>query len=303
MKRKVIIDTDPGIDDVMAIMLALKSQKMDILAMTTVCGNTTVKNTTRNAQYILKELSITNIPVYSGATKPLQRKLWTATVHGNSGLAGLTPNNKPLLTNNAPEMILSLAKKYPGEVTLITLGPLTNLAIVLMKDPIGISNLSEVIIMGGTIQTPGNMNRVAEFNMFVDPEAADIVFKSSLKKTLVPLDVCNTIALPLKDFFSIKNKTISSLLTKMAKPYIENLKKEGFKNAIMYDPVTVYATLFPKNIKTQKYDIVIETKGRESRGMTIADLRPTKNKNYNMEVITYVDPQKFRNDFINILSK
>ncbi|MBP9719426.1 MAG: nucleoside hydrolase [Candidatus Levybacteria bacterium] len=303
MRKKVIIDTDPGIDDAMAIMLALKSKKFDILAFTTVCGNTTIKNTTRNAQYILRELGVINIPVYSGASKPLKRKLIPAFVHGQSGLVGITPNNKPLLTNNAVDKIIELAKKNPRKITLITLGPLTNLAQAIQKDPKAVKMLSEVVMMGGAIRTAGNMNRVAEFNMFVDPEAADIVFKFPIKKTLVPLDVCNTIALPLSDFAKIKDKKINTLLLEMVKPYIENLQKEGYKNAIMYDPVTIYSLLYPEKLTTEFLDITIETKGNETRGMTVADLRPQKQKIINMNVVTSLKLKDFRKNFLEILNQ
>lgn len=303
MKKKVVIDTDPGIDDAMAIMLAVKSEKLDVLALTTVCGNTTIQNTTRNAQYLLRELDITTIPVYSGAKKPLKRKLRPAFIHGESGLVGVNPDNKPILTGNAADMILALARKNPGEITLITLGPLTNLAKAIQKDPQGVQMLAEVVMMGGAIKTAGNMNRVAEFNIFVDPEAADIVFTFPMKKTLVTLDVCNTIALPLSDFTKIKDKKINMLLTKMAKPYIENLKTEGYKNAIMYDPVTIYSVLYPNKVKTELFDVLVEKKGNETRGMTIADLRPQKEKNINMEVVMSLKLSDFRKDFLAILNK
>jgi len=212
MKRKIIIDTDPGHDDAMAIMLAVKSDVFNIMAITTVSGNSTIENTTRNARFILQVLGTEDITVYSGAEKPLKQDLIQAVVHGKSGLEGIDPTNSAKLTNNAVEKIISIIKENPEEVTIVTLGPLTNIASAIQKDPSTMKKVKEIVTMGGAINVAGNKNRVAEFNVFVDPDAAKIVFDFPVKKTLVPLDACNHVQLSLQDFKAIKNEKVRNVL-------------------------------------------------------------------------------------------
>lgn len=303
MKRKIIIDTDPGHDDVMAIMLAVKSNMFDIKAITTVCGNSTIDNTTRNARYVLNLLNRNNIPVFSGEEKPLKRALIQAVVHGKSGLDGINPTNKAYLTDDAVENILSIVKANPKKITIIALAPLTNIAKAIQKDSDTMMKIQEIIIMGGAIKVPGNKNRVAEFNIFVDPEAADIVFKFPIKKTLVPLDACNNVKLLLKDFKAIQNNTLKTELLKMVEPYIDNIAKdEGIKAAIMYDPLTVYYLLNRNAAKTYECNIKIETKGELTRGMTVADLRLKPQDNPNITVVDFINETQFKNAFIKTLS-
>ena len=299
----VIIDTDPGHDDALAIMLAVKSNMFKIQAITTVAGNSTIENTTRNARFILKLLCREDIPIYSGSEKPLKRNLIKAVVHGESGLEGLDPKNKPNLTGDAVEKILSIVKSCPNKITLITLGPLTNIAKAIQKNPKIMSKLKEIVIMGGAIRVPGNKNRVAEFNIFVDPEAADMVFRFPVKKTLVPLDACNHVKLNLIDFEQIKNESLKKPILSMMRPYIENISiDEGIKSALMYDPLTVYSIMNPKACKKKDYNILVETKGEITRGMTVAELRKSKKETSNITVVERISEKDFKNDFIRILS-
>lgn len=301
MRRKIIIDTDPGLDDALAIMLAVKSNAFTIQAITTVCGNTSVENATRNAMWILKTLEVNSIPLYSGSNRPLRRELETAQIHGTSGLAGINPKNKPSLTKNAVTKIIEIAKTNPN-ITIIALGPLTNIAKAIRKDPETMRTIKEIIIMGGAIAVAGNKNRVAEFNMFVDPEAADIVFRFPIKKTLVPLDACNQVDLTLDDFKKIKNPKISRAVLSMMQPYIKNLEKiDGIKNAIMYDPLTVFTALFPNKVKSEKFDLAVETCGNQTRGMTVPEYRPKYRKN-NIEVAMDISKTAFIEYFIKMLS-
>lgn len=304
MKRKIIIDTDPGQDDAMALMLAIKSDMFNIQAITTVCGNSTIENTTRNTRYVLELLGRTDIPVYSGSAKPLKRPLIQAVVHGKSGLEGIDPINNPMLTGNAVEKILSIIAANPNKITLVTLGPLTNIATVILKNPKTMRRVKEMIIMGGAVKVPGNKNRVAEFNIFVDPEAADIVFKFPVKKTIVPLDACNRVRLSLKDFKTIKNPTLRRVLLKMNRPYISSITKDvGIKAALMYDPLTVYYLINPKTCKTFRCNVQIETEGILTRGMTVADLRKRTKEKDNTIVVKTIDENYFKEYFITTLSK
>lgn len=304
MKQKIIIDTDPGHDDVMAIMFAIKSDFFDVLALTTVCGNSTIENTTKNARYVLDLLNRTDIDVFSGAEKPLRRPLVQAVVHGKSGLDGVNPKNDSLLTGNAVGKILSLVKKNPGKVTIVALGPLTNIALAIKRDPKTMMQVSSLVIMGGAIKAPGNKNRVAEFNIFVDPESAGIVFNSAIPKTIVPLDTCNHVKLQLSDFKKIKNKKIRSELLKMNRPYINNIARdEGVRAAMMYDPLTVYYLINPKVAKTYKCNIAVETDGALTRGMTVADFRKKPENRSNVTVVDRISAKEFKKDFIKILSR
>lgn len=302
--KKIIIDTDPGHDDAMAIMLAVKSGVLDILALTTVCGNSTIENTTRNARFILKILGREDIPIYSGAEKPLVRDLIQAVVHGKSGLEGIDPTNPALLTGNAAAKIISLVKNNPEEVTLVTLGPLTNIALAIKKNPKVMSQVKEIIMMGGAINVPGNKNRVAEFNIFVDPDAARNVFDFPVKKTLVPLDACNHVQLDLNDFNQVKNIELRNVLLKMVKPYINNLELDtGVKAALMYDPLTVFYLLDNSSIVYDE-NVQVETKGEITRGMTVVDKRQIKDiAKPNVTIVNSFSQTRFRRTFIDILSK
>ncbi len=303
--KKVIIDTDPGHDDALAIMLMIKSGMFDVLALTTVAGNSTIENVTKNAAYILDLLDRRDIPIYSGKAKPLKRKLVQAVVHGISGLAGAdTSKTKFVLTNDAEDKIIELVRKYPKKVTLLTLGALSNIARAFIKEPRLPSLISEIVMMGGAIDVAGNKNRVAEFNMFVDPEAADIVFKAKVKKVLIPIDVCNDMPLFLSDFDKLKGTPLHKPIMSMMEHFIQGIKAdEGSEGALVYDAVAAYYLIRPKAFTLEKMDVVIETKGEHTFGMTVAEKRLSPKKQYNVEVVRRVDRKQFRKDFIETVKK
>lgn len=304
MARKIIIDTDPGIDDAMALMLACKSTDLNILAVTTVCGNSTLENTTRNARFILDFLGRRDTPVYSGAEKPLARELIQAVVHGASGLEGIDPVKKVVLTGDAVDQMLRIIKSNPNEVTVVTLGPLTNVALAIQKDPETMMLVKEIVSMGGAIDVAGNKNRVAEFNIFVDPEAADIAVRFPVKKTLVPLDACNHVLMQLQDVERIKDDLLRSLLNKMLAPYIANLENDtGEKGALMYDPLTIFYLLQPASCQTKTQSVLVEAKGEITRGMTVVDKRKVNDGlDMNATVVTNIKSQNFIDCFVETLS-
>ncbi|MFT4308862.1 MAG: nucleoside hydrolase [Candidatus Woesearchaeota archaeon] len=298
---KYIIDTDPGIDDAIAIMLAVKSG-LNILGITTVSGNTTIESTTRNAQYVLGLLNSNDIPIYSGSERPLNRELVKAVVHGKSGLEGLDPSNNVALSENAVDKILSMIREN-NDVTIIALGPLTNIARAIIKEPDTIRMVKEIIVMGGAIKVAGNKSRVAEYNFFVDPEAADIVLRFPVRKTLVPLDACNEVTLLLDDFKKIKGSLQEPILM-MINHYIKNISSdEGINSAPMYDPLTVYYAINPSACTIKEYDILVETKGVLTRGMTVADFRNKPDRVNPIDVVIHINSDKFRSDLIHYLSK
>ncbi len=302
--KNIIIDTDPGHDDALAIILAIKSGAFNIRALTTVAGNSTIENTTRNARYILDLIGRKDIPVYSGEKKPLKRKLIKAVVHGGGGLEGVDPQNSPKLTDDAPQKICSIIKENPNKITLVALAPLTNIAKAIIIDAPVMKKVKEIVIMGGAIKVPGNQNRVAEFNIFIDPEASDIVFRFPVKKTLVPLDACNDVRLFLDDFKKIKNKKIRDFVLKIMRPYIRNIYfDQGVKAALVYDALAAYALLNPSACRFNNYDILVETKGKLTRGMTVADFRKLSEKNNVISVVEKISKEKFKKDFIDYMSR
>lgn len=304
MAQKIIIDTDPGHDDALALILACKSSEFEVLAVTTVCGNSTIENTTRNARYIMGFIGQNDVPIYSGAAKPLARDLVQAVVHGASGLEGIDPQNEPILTDDAPAQILRIIRENPGEVTIVTLGPLTNIALAIQKDFETMQSVKQIVSMGGAIEVAGNKNRVAEFNIFVDPEAADMVMQYPMPKVLVPLDACNHVQMSLADFEQVRDETMRTLLIKMMRPYIANLSKDaGVEAALMYDPLTVFYLLQPGSCRTKPYNIQIESKSELTRGMTVADRRVvTDGLTPNVTVVLDIKTADFVNRFIDTLN-
>lgn len=303
-KRILIIDTDPGHDDALAIMLAFRSEMFNVKAITTVAGNSTIQNVTRNARYIMSLLGDTSTPVYSGAGKPLQRDLIQAVVHGMSGLDGVdTSRVSNVLTGDAVEQIIRIVRENPGRVTILALGPLTNIAQALLREPLVVEDIAEIVMMGGAIDVPGNKNRVAEFNMFVDPEAADIVFRSKVKKVLVPLDVCNDVVLTMEDFDRLKGSSYYEPIMAMMEKFIQGISEdEGVEGALVYDAVAAYYLMNPSAFETEEMDILIETKGEYTFGMTVAEKRVAKEKNINCTVCRSVDREVFRREFLEVLS-
>ena len=303
IKVPLIIDTDPGHDDALAIMLLEKSGLFDIKAITTVAGNSTIQNVTNNARYIL-ELVNSKTPLYSGASKPLKRELVQAVVHGEGGLEGASITSQESLTHNAVEKIISIVRNNPKKISIVVIGPQTNIAQAFIQDPELPSLIKQLVIMGGAITVPGNKNRVAEFNIFVDPEAADIVFKAPVKKVLIPLDVCNNIILQMSDFEQFNGTQLYEPLLKMMDKYIYGLMAgEKVSGALMYDPLAAYYLVNPEAYTIEPMDIQIETQSELTRGMTVAERRIWGTKNLNVDVVTRIDGKAFVKDFIEILKK
>lgn len=303
-KLKIIIDTDPGHDDVMAILMLLAYKNIEIKAITTVAGNSTIENVTRNTQLVL-DLARRKIPLFSGAEKPLKRELIKADVHGQSGLDGLPLINvKADLNYLAVEKIIEIVENDPGEITILALGPLTNLAEAFLKKPDLPGKIKQIVIMGGAIEVCGNKNRVAEFNFFVDPEAAKIVMDSAVQKVLVPLDACNDIVMTNREIDRFENGKIGEALAKMMQPYVENLAKyEGISGAAMYDPLAAYYLINPAAFILQPMDVQVETEGELTRGMSVAERRAVADRNLNVDVAVKINANKFLDDFVKAVVK
>lgn len=300
----IILDTDPGHDDALALMV-LVAAGVNLKAITTVAGNASIDDVTHNAFFLRNLLKRNDIPIYSGAAKPFIYELKKAVVHGENGLTGIdTSQTGFTLTNNAVENICKLADEFAGELIIIAIGPLTNIAYALQKDPTIEKKIKELIIMGGAIKVCGNMNRVAEFNFYVDPHAADIIMKSTIKKTLIPLDVCNKTALLFSDFNKLKGTSFYEPIISMMKHFISGIEQEeGLKGAIVYDALAAYYLLNPAAYTIEPMDIVIETEGIHTRGMCVIEERLSKKKEISCNVAMDIDTNLFKKDFLRLLSQ
>lgn len=262
---KVIIDTDPGCDDMLAIVLMASIPLVDILAVTTVAGNVAIQKTTNNARYIVDILGKNDIPVYSGSAGPLRREASYASVHGVTGLGDVVVMDEVTLDGTAVDQIIRLVQENPGEVTLLVLGPQTNIAKALQKAP-EIMNLAKAfVMMGGAFDVPGNHNG-AEFNMGFDPDAASIVSQFPVPKTYIPLDLCNAIQVPLDEFSRIDDKEVRTLIITALAPYIDNIQRNELstKGALMYDVLAAYYVLRPDLFTVKSSPIVVDA----VKGMT-----------------------------------
>lgn len=277
--RKIIIDTDPGQDDAVAILLALGSPKeIDVLGITAVAGNVPLELTQKNARMICELAGRPDIPVFAGSKNPLAKRLVTAEhVHGKTGLDGPTlPDPKmPLQEKHAVDFIIETLRAQPaGSVTLCPLGPLTNIASAFNQAPDIIEKVQEIVLMGGAYFEVGNITPAAEFNIYVDPEAAEIVFKAGAPITVMPLDVTHK-ALVTKarnDAFRDLGTPVGIAVAEMT-DFFERYDKEkyGSEGAPLHDPTVIAYLIKPKLFTGRFINVEIETKSVLTRGMTVAD--------------------------------
>ena len=281
--RKVIIDTDPGTDDAMAIMLALNSPEFDVRALTVVPGNVTAAQGLENALRMASLANRCDIAVAAGAQHPLFQKLITAEFwHGKNGLANieLPPSKCKVDPRWGPDLIIQMVHENPHEITLVPIGPLTNIALALEKDPSIVPLVKEVVIMGGSI-TGGNVNAAAEANIFNDPEAAQIVFQAGWPLTMVGLDVGDKTMLTRKHIEELKAHPgpVSDFIYKVADFLIALGEKFGDVGTPMYDPLAVGVALDPTLVKAPLMHVDVETRGEFTRGETVANRRGAIERN------------------------
>jgi len=278
LPKDVLIDCDVGIDDALAIMFALGSSELRIRAITSVCGNAEVEKTSKNALKVLEAFDVRHIPVARGHSQPLRRELYTAGyVHGSDGLgdSNLPEPTLKLDPRHAVDLILHEARQ--GGLHLICLGPLTNLASALVRSPQLAKELEDVTIMAGAFGlTPygfGNVTPVSEFNVYVDPEAAKIVFNSGLKLTVVALDVTTD---PSATLTRDRYQKIAAYPSRGAR-FLERISQnviESWGSFSLHDPMAVAYLVDPTLLTVEEFPVDVETEGVISRGQTIADRRP-----------------------------
>ena len=273
--KRVIIDTDPGTDDAMAIILALNSPELKVEALTVVPGNVDGRQGLENALKIVSLAGRCDITVAGGAQHPLNQKLITAQFwHGKNGLADveLPPSKCKADPRFGPDLIIETIHKYPHEVTLIPVGPLTNIALAVSKDPSIAGLIKDIVIMGGSI-TGGNVDGAAEANIYNDPEAAQIVFNAGWMVTMVGSDVGERTLITRKYLAQLQSShgPQSDFIAKIADFYLTRSEKSGYSGAAMYDPLAVGIALDPTLGTLKEMHVDVETRGEFTRGETVAN--------------------------------
>ncbi len=284
--RPIAIDTDPGVDDALALMLALRSPEFRVELITTVAGNVPVAMGTANAQRLLALLAPTTWPVVAqGAARPRRGALHTAThIHGDDGLGGLTglrrrdgtpqyPLPQELTAHRqAPRRLLQVVETYGQKLTIVALGPLTNIAQAIEQAPDTMRQVGRLIIMGGAITVPGNVTATAEFNIFADPHAADIVLTSGLPITLVPLDVTRQVRLT-RQFLEQMVSDHDTQLIQAIRHMTHHLLHGPQQGMAMHDPLAMAVALDASLVQCTSLPLRVETQGRHTLGVTVADRR------------------------------
>jgi len=273
--KKIILDTDPGTDDAMALMLALNSPELDVRAVTVVPGNVTASQGLENALRMVSLANRCDIPVAAGARHPLFQRLITAEFwHGKNGLANIELSSSKCEVDPrfGPDVIIQLIHASPHEITLVPVGPLTNIALAVEKDPSIVPLVKEVILMGGGI-SGGNVNAAAEANIFNDPEAAEIVFQAGWPLTMVGLDVGDKTLLTKKyvDRLASTHGPINDFIHGIAQYLIDLSAKFGLPGSPMYDPLAVGVTIDSTLVESPEMHVDIETCGEFARGETVAN--------------------------------
>ena len=309
--KKIIIDTDPGQDDAVAILLALASpDEIDVLGITAVAGNVPLALTQKNARIICELAGRTDVPVFSGCDCPIGRTLVTAEhVHGKTGLDGpvLPDPQMPLQDLHAVDFIIQTLREHPsGTITLCTLGPLTNIATALTKAPDIAKKIAAIVLMGGAYFEVGNITPTAEFNIYVDPEAADIVFRSGIDITVMPLDVTHK-ALVKKsrnDAFRALGTQVGNAVAEMT-DFFERFDKEkyGSAGAPLHDPFVTAYLIQPELFSGRYINVEIETRSELTRGMSVADWWRVTDRPANATFIGDLDANGFFNLLTDRLSR
>ncbi len=296
----IIIDTDPGQDDAVAILLALASPEFEILGITAVAGNVPLALTEINARKICELAGRPDIKVFAGASRPLLRPLVTAEhVHGRTGLDGpvLPDPTMPLQKQHAVEFIIeTLMTREAGTVGLCVLGPMTNIALALIREPRIASRIKRIVAMGGGFFEGGNMTPAAEFNIYVDPHAARVVFDADIPITLIPLDCTHqalTSAARVEKFRMMKNK--SGPATAALLDFFERFdeQKYGTDGGPLHDPCVMAWLIKPELFQSRDVNVSIECESELTMGMTVVDWWRVTGKKPNATVCRSVNAQGF----------
>lgn len=272
---KVIIDTDPGTDDALALMMALRSPELDVLGITTVGGNATLAHTTRNALRLVEYLDQPMLPVSRGSARPLKGRFHYAYhFHGAGGLTAQMPlpQSTPHLAP-APTLISEISAQHPSDTTIIALGPLTNVAKALQQYPVLTDRIKRIFVMGGAMEVKGNINEYAEFNINNDPLAANLVMSSGIPISLIGLDVCTKVYVTREDNHWISGKSKRAILAKRILANWFNTHPDH-PHYYLCDPLTIAVAIKPDLVDYMQANVTVETNNTEQMGKTIATNGP-----------------------------
>ncbi|GLS87628.1 hypothetical protein GCM10010873_26020 [Cypionkella aquatica] len=299
--RKIIIDTDPGQDDAFAIMLALGSpEDIEVLGLVAVAGNVPLALTQKNTRMICELAGRPDLKVFAGCDRPLKRKLVTAEhVHGKSGLDGpvLADPVMPLQEQHGVDFIIETLRREPaGTVTLCPLGPLTNIAQAFLQAPDVVARVQEIVLMGGGYFEGGNITPAAEFNIYVDPEAAEIVFRAGVPLVVMPLDVTHKVLTTKArvDGFRAMGTEVGRVAAEWADFFERfDVAKYGSEGGPLHDPTVVAYLIKPELFKGRLINVEIETGSELTLGMTVADWWGVTERAKNAFFVGDVDAQGF----------
>jgi len=318
----VIVDTDGGVDDALALIMALNSPQLDLKAVTVVAGNINVDQAANNVLRVVSIVKPDTLPIVAkGYEKPLQKPPFNAAgIHGADGLGELdrfkeadgTPRYPQLTiepsTENAVDLLLKAAQEYDDSLTIIALGPLTNLAIAIQKDSATIKKVGRIIIMGGAVTVPGNITAAAEFNFFVDPHAAQVVMESGIPLTLVGLDVAMKAPLPrqvVEDNLQRRPSKVTQFIADCTEIYMAFYRDhEGFYGCYLHDPLAMAVAIDSSLVTTESLYMMVETEGRFTTGMSLADRRDRRDEKTNppnVEACLDVDTERFMQLFAQLV--
>jgi purine nucleosidase len=301
MRRKIIIDTDPGQDDAVAILMALGApEELDILGIVTVAGNVPLARTTYNARQILELARRTDIPLHAGCARPMRRKLVTAEhVHGETGLDGPSlpaPTLQVQEKHGVLFIVDALRAAAPGEITLVTLGPLTNIAMALVLAPDIAERIGEIVMIFGSFSEGGNITPAADFNNYVDPEAADVVLNSGVKIAMVPMDVthqCLSTKARLQALRDIGNSCGKATFEMLTFSEHFDVQKYGWDGAPLHDPCAIAYLLAPQLFGGRHVNVCVETGDGPAAGMSIVDWWRVTNRPANALFLREIDAPAF----------
>ena len=320
--RPMIIDTDGGVDDALAIIMALNCEEIELKAVTVLAGNIDVRQAANNVLRVIDIVRPKQRPlVAKGCEKPLVRPPFNAAgIHGSDGLGELhqfknadgSPRYPELTvepsSEHAVDVLLKAAEEYGSDLTIVALGPLTNLATALQRDRSTLQKVGRIAIMGGAVKVPGNISAAAEFNFFVDPDAAQMVMESGIPLTLVGLDVAMKAPLPRKDIEDYAREHPSALAQFIADCtgiymafYRDN---EGFHGCYLHDPLALGVAIDPSLVSTESVYMVVETQGKFTSGMSLADLRDRRDESNfppNVDACLDVDTDRFLKLFYELI--
>lgn len=303
--KRIIIDTDPGVDDALTFLLALASPEIKLEALTTVQGNVTVEKATRNALSVLELANASYIPVVQGCSHPLIKTPHNSgeAVHGSSGIGEAVlpePTSKPV-AGHAVDYLIERVLAEPGELSIFPIGPLTNIALAIRKEPRFAKAVKELVIMGGAIRSGGNITPLAEFNISEDPHAAHVVFHSGIPITLIPLDVTYKCLLTSDDVERLNkiNSPIARFVRDATATYMNfYLKYEGFKGCALHDPLTLAVVFAPGIFSFEDHYVDVDISGGVSMGNTFADFMKVAKQPANIKVALDVRGREFVELFI-----